>query len=428
MSFGRSVASGLRGFGGGLIAAFVRKTLPLTIGLLAIVALLQRPARAEEFDLLHLWRTESERQAVAVLRQAVEREGLVWREHVVDGNFLGVRARFSERVALRRPPSAVFWIGGRDIGSMIDEGLFRAVRTAPGQPKLKEFLVPEVLQMVAYGDGYTAVPVGIHLQNFVVYNRSIFDKLSLKTPRSWQEFLAAAPTILKAGYAPLSMSDQLWQVRFLFASILAEQMSDSELNALLDRSSVASPAVRTKLRRALEIFAQLRPFTNANYRNLDWEKVALAVKNNEAAAVVMGDFLAPLFADDRRFECGLAPGSKFVQWSLDVLVFPRAEDDRQTVAQDAAIRAWTQPSVLRQYVAKKGGVSVVAAPSTEGQSVCAQQSAVAWASGVPRVTLVNDLWTGQLSRLSSIASELLGNAPKPIDEVTELMLVALKSH
>lgn len=290
----------------------VLRGLWVGVRLLAVTALLHQPAEGADFEFMHLWRTDSERQALAVLQTAVTKEGLGWREHAVDGNFSGVRSKFAERIALGRPPSATFWIGGDDLGKFVDDGLFRAIRDTPGRPRLRDILLPEVLEMVAHGDGYAALPLGIHLQNFVVYNRAIFDRLSLRIPQSWQEFLNAAPALLAAGYTPLSMSDQTWQLRFLFTSILAEQVSHEELLGLLKRAEQTSDAVKLKLRRALEIFDQLRSFTNADHHDLAWEKVALAVSSDKAAAVLMGDFLSPLFDDDSRFECGLAPGNKFV--------------------------------------------------------------------------------------------------------------------
>lgn len=394
---------------------------------LAVLLLLVWPAQGAELELLHLWRTESERQALAVLQQAIMGEGLVWREHAVDGNFGGVRARFAERVALGHAPSASFWIGGNDLRKFVDDGLFRVVRDTPGRPKLGDLLLPEVRDMVARGGDYTALPLGIHLQNIVVYNRSIFDQLALKTPRSWQEFLNLAPTILQAGYTPLSLSDQPWQLRFLLTSILVEQMDHLELQGLLDPKASVSEAVKLKLRRALDLLGQLRPFVNADFHDLDWEKVALAVAADKAAAVVMGDFLAPMFSDDMRFECGLAPGNTFVLWSLDVVVFPRLDDESRTLAQDVAIRAWAQAGILDAYVARKGGISVLAKSSIDTLPACAQQSAIAFRSGVPRVPLVTQLWTNQLNRLSSIAGEFWNGGTRTPDEVADLILVALKS-
>lgn len=409
-----------------LVAAF--KRVAASIGLLAIAALLQTPASGAEFEFMHLWRTESERQAMAVLQQAIEAEGLVWREHAVDGNFSGVRARFAEREALGRPPTASFWIGGGDLRKFVDDGLFRIIRDTPGRSKLYDVLVPEVRDMMSYGDGFTALPLGIHLQNFVVYNRSIFDRLSLGIPKNWQEFLDAAPALLKAGYTPLSMSDQTWQLRFLFTSILVEQMSHDELNGLLSEADNASGAVKQKLRQSLNIFSQLQPFANADSHDLAWEKVAQAVATDKAAAVVMGDFLTPLFEDDKRFVCGLAPGNKFLLWSVDVAVFPKLESSKSIAAQDVAIRAWAQPSVLDRYVGKKGGVPVIAQSNAKFTSVCAQQSANAWYSGVPRIPLVTSLWSNQLNRISSVAGEFWNGKIKSTDEVADLMLVALKSH
>ncbi|MBK9078845.1 MAG: extracellular solute-binding protein [Hyphomicrobium sp.] len=400
----------------------------LLFWLLATSALVQS-VKAEEFEFMHLWLTDSERQAMSILQHAIEGEGLVWREHPVEKNFSGIRAKFSERFALGRPPTASFWVGGKDLGKFVDTGIFRAISDSPSRPRLADVLVPEVLQLIEHGKGYSALPLGIHLQNIIVFNRSIFEGLQLKVPESWQQFLDVAPAILKAGYTPLSMSDQLWQLRFLFTSILAEQLDADELSHLFEHADRTSDPVKQKLQRSLEVFDQLRPFVNADNHDLSWEKAAQAVANGGAAAIVMGDFLAPLFSDDEKFQCGLTPGSKFVLWSVDVAVFPETNSASQQAAQELAIRAWSRPDVLDRYVAKKGGVSVVVNSNATYLSRCSQQSARAWASGAPRIPLVTTLWSNQLNRLSSVVGGYWADrSSKSISDVVELMLIALTSH
>lgn len=71
-----------------------------------------------------------------------------------------------------------------------------------GQPFM-ENVVDSFLPTVSQGDKVFGVPFGTALGGGVLYNKAVFDKLGLKVPKTWDEFVANNDVIAKAGIAPV---------------------------------------------------------------------------------------------------------------------------------------------------------------------------------------------------------------------------------
>lgn len=378
----------------------------------------EKPAlgKTPAFELMHLWKDDIESPALAVLRNTVQGAGLKWIEHRVDGNYYGVRTAFAERLAMGIPPDATFWIGGSSLADFVSNGTFRGLDGTPELVKLKSSLQPSVLAALTFGHGLSAVPLGIHIQNYVVMNKTAYQRASIPMPRTWKELISSAPALQRIGVTPLSMSDQPWQIRFLFGSILAEQMGAEAFQEFLkaENPDQLPPTFHSKLIDALTVFDQLRGLTNDDYQNLSWGEATRRVKVGRAAAVVLGDFMTPIFEDESSFACGLAPGNSFAIWSIDVLAFPRLADAAQTAIQDRAIKALIAPTALHDYIAKKGGLPATVESPSPDFNHCANTAIGFWNSSIAKVNIDAHDWSDRLNKLSAIAklhwSKKMGSA------------------
>ncbi len=164
-----------------------------------------------QFELLHLWAEQAEQHALATLSEPMKAAGVVWSEQIVKTNFHGVRETFGERLALGIPPTAVFWIGGGPaVAELIDRGVFIEIEPVTGQGAFANLLLPEVFEAVSYGKNISVLPVGIHLQNFIVYNKRILDEIGATAPpENWDVFVSYAQKAHEAGYAGLRLLTKL---------------------------------------------------------------------------------------------------------------------------------------------------------------------------------------------------------------------------
>ncbi len=352
------------------------------------------------FELLHIWRVPIEQYALAAFSDPMEQMGVRWEEHEVGSNFKGVQDEFADRLALKIPPTGVFWIGGETLHPLVEDGTFRKIKPLDSDFDFSEMLKPEIYEILKHEDGISALPVGLHILNFTVYNKAIFNELGLKLPNSWDELIDSATHIKKSGRIPLSMSDELWQLRNLFNSILAEKLTARELRSLVIGKDLET--IRPRLSEALETLDRLRPYVNSDNKELEWREAVEKLLRGEAAVNVLGDFTAPYFSEDERFNCSLSPGNRSVLWAFDTIALTNTQDPSQRLGQDAFIQTLTNREYLNEYVYRKGGLPVYRFKDQAQFKHCSRQSMKAWEKADERIHLGSDLWSSTLNSMAIV--------------------------
>lgn len=411
------------------MATAVRLVLTGVIGLLASFAWwaerhAAKAADAPAFELMHLWLDPIEAPALAVLRNAAQSAGLRWREHRVEGNFYGVRATFAERLAMQIAPEAVFWIGGASINDLVANGTFRELRNIPNLKRFVDALDPNIASEMVSPNGLSAIPLVVHVQNYMVLNKAVYYQAGLPLPRSWAEFIESAPAIKAKGVIPLSMSNQSWQFRFLFIAILAEQMGPALFKEFHKLEDVArlNPPIRQELINSLKLLDRLRGLTNDDYPDLDWGQVVNRVKTGRAAAAVLGDFMTPLFDNADLYYCNLSFGSNFAIWSNDVLAFPNLRDAARTEVQDRFIDALIEPTRFRQFVERKGGVPVTKEAISPDFNHCTNTEIQFWRSPMPKIHIDANDWSQKFNLLATIAETFWSKRNASAENIADLMI------
>lgn len=357
-----------------------------------------------EFELMHLWLTPVEAPALMIVREATRKAGLTWNEHRVEGNFYGVTLALAERVALGLPPTAVFWIGSIDPNLISRSALFRKIPKSSAGSDFPSSLRPEIRELVETNNGYTTLPLVIHLQNVAVANSAAFASIGARVPTTWSEFIEMAPRLASTNIAPIAVSEQRWLLRFLFMSIFAEGLTKSQFAELLtgqvDREQFIEHA-----RRTISTFRALKQYANTDSHNISWSDAVRRVIDGRAAITITGDFAAPALRDQQHVICMLAPGNRFVMWSFDVLAFPISKSEKQSEAQDIAFRALSTRDTLQAFGLKKGGIPVVRDIDPTLFDQCSQRSLKNWQQS-ERVPLTYDHWRLQLNSMASLAQHV----------------------
>ena len=386
-------------------------------------------AQQPRFELLHLWGSDGETRALAAHSDAAKARGVDWTEHIVFFNFLGVRAMFAKRLALAVPPSGLFWIGGDSATQMIDAGLFRAIPAKSGDLDYSKALLPEVYDVVRYGDGdhITMLPVGSHIQNRIFYNRQILEEVGATPPKKWSEFLELAPRVAEAGYYAMIVTDQRWQNRYLFLAILAEKLNVDEMRRFLS----GSDPVRNyegALRSSMDILMELRKYSNPDIGDLSWDAAIGKVYHKNGLAYILGDFTGALIPkDDGSVICAAPPGNDYLMWAVDGIALTTTEDPDERAGQDILIETVGSPANHKKYLAVKGGVSAYIDGDNEGLDSCARASKRAWDETSEKIFVRSEEWTETLDTFATITSTLLRTPEITTDEAVSQIIEAIES-
>jgi glucose/mannose transport system substrate-binding protein len=194
-----------------LIAGAVAASFGLAAGALAA---------DKSVEVLHWWTSGGEAAALNVLKQNLEKQGVKWNDMpVAGGGGEQAMTALRARVTAGNPPTAVQMLGF-DIQDWGKQGVvadLNAVAAKEGWDKV----VPSALQRFSkYNGKWIASPVNVHSTNWVWANKEVLAKAGVKTePKTWDEFIAAAEKVQKAGLIGIAHGGQPWQDATIFDGV-----------------------------------------------------------------------------------------------------------------------------------------------------------------------------------------------------------------
>lgn len=105
-----------------------------------------------------------------------------------------------------------------------------------GSEFLKEFIPNALLPVTIDGKVYGA-PEVMHSDG-LLYNKTLFDKLGLKVPQTWDEFIALCETLKQQGIIPVAMDSEWWVPQFFWGSIMSNNGATAEWTKKLESGEV----------------------------------------------------------------------------------------------------------------------------------------------------------------------------------------------
>ncbi|MGY5808953.1 ABC transporter substrate-binding protein [Rhizobium sp. LEGMi198b] len=333
-------------------------------GVVAIAVLLSGQASADTLkaEVFHSWTSGGEAAAVKEFASAFNRAGGEWVDAAIAGAGNGARAIGINRILGGDPPAAMMFSTGKQMDDLVDQGLLRNLDDIAKAENWQAALPPAFYDAITRGGHVMAVPVNNHGQNWLWYNKKVFEKAGATEPANWDDFFVQADKLRNAGVIPLAVGGQNWQLMIMFNSVLlSEGGKDLYLKVFKDLSpeAVASP----EFRKVAETFGKLRLYADAGNANRDWNIATGMVISGQAGMQFMGDWAKGEFVaagktagDD--FGCILGPGQPNFIMGGDVFIFPELKDAQGTRAQDLLAHVLMDKDVQVAFNAKKGSVPV----------------------------------------------------------------------
>jgi glucose/mannose transport system substrate-binding protein len=329
---------------------------------LAIAAAFALPAAAQQsVEVLHWWTSGGEAAALNVLKGNLEKQGVKWNDMPVAGGggeqaMTAVRAR----VTAGNPPTAVQMLGF-DITDWAKQGVLadlNALASKDGWDKT----IPTALQKFSKFDGkWIAAPVNVHSTNWVWANKSVLDKAGVKSePKTWDEFIAAAQAVQKAGFIALAHGGQPWQDATLFDGVV---MSTGGIDFYrkafidLDPKALNSPTME----KAFQRMSQLRKLVDKDFSGRDWNLASAMVISGKAGFQIMGDWAKGEFINAKQvpgkdFLCFRVPGTQgTVSFNSDQFAMFKVSADK-AAAQVKLAAAIMDPGFQSAFNVVKGSV------------------------------------------------------------------------
>jgi glucose/mannose transport system substrate-binding protein len=287
----------------------VMRFKPLALALLGVVSsgmVVPAWAAGNEVEVMHQWTSPSESAAIKVLRDAIDANGLVWKDAAVSGDGgKNMTQTLQSRFASGNPPVASqaqpqFVLEYTEAGALAD---ISPTDKAEGWDKL----VSAELYKYMAGSGKTvAVPLNQRRENMLWINKKVLDQYGGKVPSNWDEFLELAAKMKAKGIIPLALGGDDWQEAEVWTDILVGQAGvDFYKKAIIetDKTALSSP----EMVKVFATFRKVLEVSDPNRSGLDWAIATGKVIRGEAAMQFQGDWANGEFA-----AAGLKPGVDYL--------------------------------------------------------------------------------------------------------------------
>lgn len=353
-------------------------------------------------------------------RQAIA-NGAEWREIAVSG-FSAVKEEFAKRTAIGHPPNVASWPLGRELNAMAANGLTR--RITEEYAFFASQLTPEAFNLIATDNGLSGIPLGHHIQNHVAYNQDLLTRYGLQRPKTWSEFISYGPRLKADGIYLISNSDEPWQIRNLFMSIISSLASSDDIRHLLvgDQSM---EGMRANIFATIDILRKLREYAEPDSHGRKWEEAVRSVEQQRSLSVALGDYIIPEFNKATNLACDLAPGANYILWGADTLTFPVTQDPRLIAGQDLLIKLLANRDTLLEFSRWKGSIAAVKNASTEGMHPCTAYLHGRWDTFSAKALADADSWNRRLAALGYVLSLLWNSERIEVEAATDRIVKVL---
>jgi len=286
------------------------------------------PPTPEErkLEIFHWWTAPGEREAADAMFAALKAaypDIEVVENPVAGGGGVSHRVVLQGRIAAGLPPDTFQTLGGAELKQYVDGGVLQPLDELWDELGYWDVIPGPLAKAVSVDGRPYVVPLNMHIQNILYYNKKLFDELGIQPPMEFSELLAICEQLktAKPDMTCLALgSKEKWGDAFVFDSILLEKGGPEYYVKLFKGEiDVATDAV---FRSALEEFQKLIPFINIDHSGLTWDQSVGLVGSGKAAMVLMGTWAIGAFTKGSGWEPGVDFGAvTFPQKPERILLF-----------------------------------------------------------------------------------------------------------
>lgn len=343
-------------------------------------------ATATDLEVTHWWTSGGEAAAVAELAKAFDATGNKWVDGAIAGGGGTARPIMISRITGGDPMAATQFNHGRQAEELVEAGLMRDLTDVAEAEGWKEVISPISLLDGCTIDGriYCA-PVNIHSWQWLWLSHKAFEDAGVPVPSNWDEYVAAAPALEKAGKIPLAMGQQAWQnagaFNVLLVAIAGKDIYD-KVFADHDAESAAGP----EMTKVFEAAGDAREMS-INSKVQDWNQATNMVISGQAGGQIMGDWAQGEFqiagqVAGEDYSC--LPGlgvNDVISTSGDAFYFPVMDDEEKSKAQGVLAATMLAPDTQVAFNLKKGSLPVRSDINQDAANDCMRKGLKILAAG-----------------------------------------------
>lgn len=268
---------------------FCLLTAAFCVVLVATLAVAAAAAPQGELEIFSWWAGDEgpALEALIALYEAKYPEVTVINATVTGGAGVHAKAVLKTRMLGGDPPDSFQVHAGQElIGTWVVAQRMEDLTWLFQEEGWFEVFPEDLLALISTDEGIWSVPVNIHRSNVMYYIPENLKKWGVEPPKTWDEFLAIAPSLQEQGVIPLSLGEN-WTAIHLWESVALSYLGPDKYDDLwAGKLSWTSPEVVG----VWELFGRILEYTNPDAPSLSWQQATDMVVAGQAAFNIMGDW------------------------------------------------------------------------------------------------------------------------------------------
>lgn len=335
-------------------------------------------AQAVELIVYHGWSTPSEVAALHVLQEALEAKGHTWKDLAIPHNS-GVNVSIVNMVTGGEPPNAFVTSDPGVFRDLEKLGLERDLTDLYNKIGATDNFFPIIRELSTVDGKFVKIPLFMHIDGMVYWNKDVAEKAGVD-PAAWtsvDDMLADFDKVREAGFLPVAVGGQAFQVGYLFHAMLAAIGGPDIYNMMY--SEEPDPAVfdTPEFRKTVEVVRAFSNEATPESENRPWNETTNVVVTGKALMQVMGDWMKGEWLAAGKepmvdFGCEVIPGAKAVPVTSDAMGILGGQSEEIDQAELDLAAAFVDPDVSGRASQQKGSTSPRADAPAEYRDACNQ--------------------------------------------------------
>ncbi len=247
---------------------------------------------AAQFSIYDWWTAGGEKQAITTELNYFHQlypEIRIVQNPVAGGAGVNMQAAIKSLIFAGLPPTTFQVHAGWEMYQYASAKLLDPITNLWQSEGWTKVFPKRIQELCSYNGKFYAVPMDIHRANMLWYNVSIFKKLGLKVPTTFQGLMNTMKKIKAAGYTPLAVGDRnQWPAAMVFEEGLLALSGPKTYDDFFEGKVNYS---NSKVQEALKDFRYIMEnYTNENHASLTWDGACGLVAKGKAAMTIMGDW------------------------------------------------------------------------------------------------------------------------------------------
>lgn len=337
------------------------------------------PVHATDLVVYHSWSSGPEVGALNVIKKNLEAKGHTWTDIAIPHD-TGSNVSLMNLVTGGNPPNIFMESNPGVYRDLTGMGLGRPLTQWYKDHDIVSHFPASVAGSITVDGEMMKVPTALHIDGMVYYNMDVA-KAAGVDPKSWTSLdamFADFDKIKAAGYIPIAIGGQQWQVGYLTHALAAAINGTDFFNKIYgttpDQAAIDSPEMRS----VLENLRKFQQSADAGAANREWNQTTNLVITGKALMQIHGDWMKGEWTAAGKtagtdFGCIQIPGAKAVVATVDSfgLLGGQPEDKDKAELDFASIVV--DPVVQGEFAKVKGSTPVRLDAPADSLDACSKE-------------------------------------------------------